>query len=221
MDSHAHHIDLRFDGPIPEDSGWPLQLKIALTAVVLSMSAWVGAVVGSWLFNYYQPSAVVEDYGLVSFVTPAPIADGLGVAPFVEGLPIPSIDVRTEGVPVSLTRVIDCAYFECAEGAMPVLVDIRFVEVGEGGQELYSYVYLDEYKTTYNENEDYILDTTQIVTNTLSPFTFPEEILDRLEDQGKAISTWRIEGTTTVDRPDAIPASWRSEVFYASLGMEG
>lgn len=219
--THYHNMDLRFDGPIPEDAGWPMQLKVALIAVVLSMSAWVGAVVGSWLFSYYQPAEIAADYGPVSFISPAPITDEFGTSPYVVGLPIPSINVEEHDIPVSLTRVIDCAYFECAADSIPVLVDIRFVELDPQGQELFSHVVLDEYKTTYLEDEDYIRDTTKITTNTLTPFEFPEILKTKMLNEGKNVAAWRIEGTTTVDRPDAIPASWRSEVFHATLGLEG
>ena len=215
-----HNMDLRFDGPLPEDAGWPIQLKLALAAVLVSMAAWVGAVVGSWLFSYYQPAEIAADYGPVSFVSPAPIADSFGVAPQVDDLPIPSINVAEQGIPVSLTRVVDCAYFACAEDSIPVLVDIRYVRVGVDGQEITSFTLIDDYKTTYEEGDDYILDTTKIVTNTLAPFEFPKELVDDLLEEDANVTAWRIEGTTTVDRPDAIPASWRSEVFHASLGLE-
>lgn len=213
--------DLTFDGPRPSDPGWPMKLKVAMAAVVVSMAAWVGAVVGSWLFNQYEPNVIEANYGPVAFVSPAPITDGLGNEPTVEGLPEPAVDISAgDTIPVSLTRAFDCAYFECAEGSIPVLVDIRFVQLDVTGQETFSFIYLEDYETTYEEDSDYVRDTTTIITNTLSPFDPPQQMIDHLMSEDSNFSAWRIEGTSTIDRPDAIPASWRSEVFHVTLGLE-
>ena len=212
--------DLTFDGPEPSDDGWPFQLKVALAAVLISVAAWVGAVVGSWLFNYYEPGFIEADYGPVSFVSPAPIQDTFGNTPTIEGLPEPAIDPTVDKVPVSLTRAFDCAYFDCASGAIPVLVDVRYVRLDTTGQQVETFVYLDDFETNYAEGDDYVIGTTKITNFTLTPFTFPEELIRQLTNEGAEFSAWRIEGTSTIDRADSIPASWVSEVFHVSLTLE-
>lgn len=213
--------DLRFDGPIPEDHGWPFKLKIALSAVVISTVSLFAAWIGAWVYFQINPNAV-NNYGPLTYVVPVSIVNSEGEAPRVTDgtLPAPSFD-EPKVIPVILSRTMDCVAHNCPDGGIEVSVTVRAIEIDTKGTAIRVYPIAEDQKFNFQEGIDYI--PGQIRTNTLfrESFEFPEEALADMREQGKDVSAWRLEGTTVPVRSDAIPASWSSQVFHIRVDTTG
>lgn len=207
---------LTFDGPTIEKEKWPLKFKISLFMVVGSMLMLVGAYTQHvWNTTFENDK---ELFAPISFQTPARIISSDNSIPSFGNLPSPAINGRTDKIPVRLIRDVNCVSFSCSSGGMPVIVNVNFVQVNTETTTIKTFPVIRNVEVLYEIETDYIPGAVITVSNNLTPFTFPEELITYLEENEKEVSAWRLEGTTKPDRNDGLAVGWTSEVFHVYIG---
>lgn len=203
---------LSFDGPVPEHIPWPFKLKVTMGILIVSIGVLVGAIGGIFLNNrYFDPHPVFDP---ITFMSPALVVSIDGNTPKIGNLPAPSILIGDETIPMQLVRTIDCINYDCPDGAIPIDVDLSWVEVNIEDTTIKSFPILDDFKLNYEEGSDYSVGEVFTVTNNLGPLTIPDEVKDYIKENKKVVSAWRVEGTTSPRRSHSASASWVSEVIH-------
>lgn len=204
---------LNFDSK-EEDHPWPLNLKIALSLIVSSTMLVIGVLGGAWYLHTFHTE---DPYAPISFVAPARVTNSFGVVPEIVAkpeLPLPSLRVPDSGVPVQLTRTVDCITFECPSGGMSVLVDVSWIEVNIEGTTISAFNIMDHKRFVYESGLDYYPNTVSTVSNSLAEFEIPKMAYVYLKNQHKEFSAWKIEGVTTPDTSNGVSAAWATETFH-------
>ena len=211
---------LDFDAPehVPP---WPSGLKVGLGVVIFVFSITILLLLGLWIQALRDSNNVDQTYGPLSFTSPARVVDEFGQVPRAPGLPPPAVTAPDERVPVRLTRKLDCAVFDCPQGSLPVVANVSWIELNDQGVDIGSVPIVEDLLINFNEVEDYIPGTLNTAETDLPPFRIPDEVLQRMLERGSPVSAWRIEGTTTPNRPDGLPAAWATEVFHIRYDRAG
>ena len=209
----ADNADLRFDGPQEMKEPWPKSLVFALvifaTTSICVTLLWVGYA----LSNHEKR----QDYGPITFASPLFVVDSAGVVPFLEtsDAPPPSLSVeRGAKVPILFERNVDCAAHDCPRGTMAVLASLRWEQLNTESTVVKSFPIVEDLETTYDEGEDYTLNTQVLRRFNSTPISLTDDMVDYIQNNGIKSSAWRVAGTTTPDRSDGVPASWTTEVIH-------
>lgn len=155
----------------------------------------VGLAVGTIV--YAHVASPTESWGAISYVVPAPVQDA-------EGLPTRQTDDGS--IYMDLTRLVDCATFECPSGSIPVAYEISLARLGPAGQTV-QMVEIDDGIAQVDEGSVYTVGKLRAVTVNFEVVIPPAAL-------NLPGTEWRIQGSSTPLVPGGVTAPWSSDTFY-------
>lgn len=179
-----------------------------------ALFAVVGGAVAVFFFAWITDEPA--PWNAIAYQAPVELKDSTDTRPTVADRPdLPAPAVRLgDGVPLRVTRLMDCATFECPSGAIKVLADVTWVQVRIDDRPGLSFPEFVDVETSLVENEDYTVGQFRSFVRPDTRLTVPPEVVAFIRQEGDLVSAWRVEGTTQAQIPGAAAASWSSEIFH-------
>ena len=170
----------------------------------------VGLAVGSLVYAFVIYDDAPEPWGGLTYVEPAAVIDRDETIPQVEGYDPPAVDIEERDfVTIELTRVIDCAAFDCPEGSIPFEFENSFTrQTGEGQTDAFE-IGEEAGTSAFHEGAVYTLGKTRI-TSISFDVEIPGPVRAAVRADGPQV--WSAQGIVEATAfESALPAFWISE----------